>query len=423
MNRITNLIFGRYETSIRTITLLLLLAGGGNVGAQRNELVMATTFSPGATAWIIQRWQTKPDSVMIRTLNRTSASLEHLLDTTNGENVDLILTSSPMLLQHLQEHHKLAPFNDAPTADQNLVPESIRGTSVAVAISGFGLLINRTALSVKHLPAPGDWDDLTLPIYQDALLMSSPSRSDTNHLMVESLLQQKGWVNGWKTLLTSAGNLVTISSRSFGVADKIKSGLGVAGPVIDNYANLLLNDPQLSFTYFPQSAVSPTYVAILRKSPHADDARRFLRYLLSPEGQRILADTNTGKYPVTPLAEDNPRATQQQILMNQPPLNYHLILKRQRLVQRLFDTAISFRLAQLKDAWRALHSAEARLKKPLPEIRTLLTQVPVSSISSEDPVWLAQFDNKSFAEQQMMEWQLWFLNNQRMAIKKLEELK
>ncbi len=360
---------------------------------------------------------------MIRTLNRTSASLEQLLDTANVENVDLLLTSSPMLLQHLQEHQKLAPFDDAPTESQNLVPESIRSTSVAVAISGFGLLINRQALSVKHLPAPADWDDLALPIYQDALLMSSPSRSDTNHLMVESLLQQKGWVKGWETLLTSAGNLVTISSRSFGVADKIKSGLGVAGPVIDNYANLLLNDSHLSFTYFPRSAVSPTYVAILRKSPHADEARRFIHYLLSPKGQRILADTNTGKYPVTPLAADNPRATQQQLLMNQPPLNYHLILKRQRLVQRLFDTAISFRLAQLKDAWRALHSTEARLKKPLPEIRALLTQVPVAAVSSEDPVWLTQFDNKSFAEQQMMEWQLWFLNNQRLAIKKLEELK
>ncbi|CAH5649117.1 phosphoglycerate transport regulator PgtC, partial [Klebsiella pneumoniae] len=109
--------------------------------------------------------------------------------------------------------------------------------------------------------------------------------------------------------------------------------------------------------------------------------------------------------------------------MNQPPLNYRLILKRQRLVQRMFDTAISFRLAQLKDAWRALHSAEVRLKRPLPEIRALLTRVPVDPASSEDEAWLAQFDNKSFAEQQMMEWQLWFLNNQRQAITKLEELK
>ncbi|MBJ8887124.1 phosphoglycerate transport regulator PgtC [Citrobacter sp. FDAARGOS_156] len=390
--------------------------------AQGKELVMATTFSPGATAWIIQRWQTEPGSVMIRTLNRTSSSLEQLLDTANAENVDLILTSSPMLLQHLQEHQKLAPFDNALPESQRLVPESIRSTSVAVAISGFGLLINRSALTARHLPPPTDWGDLTHPKYQNALLMSSPSRSDTNHLMVESLLQQKGWQEGWATLLASAGNLVTISSRSFGVADKIKSGLGVAGPVIDNYANLLLNDPNLTFNYFPHSAVSPTYVAVLKNSPRANEAQRFIRYLLSPEGQRILADANTGKYPVTSLAADNPRAAQQAILMKQPPLNYRLILKRQQLVQRMFDTAISFRLAQLKDAWRALYSAEARLKHPLPEIRALLTQVPIDARSSEDEVWLAQFDNKSFAEQQMMEWQLWFLKNQRLAISKLEEL-
>ncbi len=116
--------------------------------------------------------------------------------------------------------------------------------------------------------------------------MSSPSRSDTNHLMVESLLlQQKGWIKGWETLLTTAGNLVTISSRSFGVADKIKSGLGVAGPVIDNYANLLLNDPHLAFTLFPQSAVSPTPCRGLKNSQHTPAKRGGLFcYLLSPEG-------------------------------------------------------------------------------------------------------------------------------------------
>lgn len=268
------------------LALLLLTAWLRPCAAQGNELVMATTFSPSATVWIIDRWQKEPGSVMIRTLNRTSASLEQLLDTANAENVDLILTSSPMLLQHLQEHQKLAPFSGAPAVSQHLVPESIRSTSVAVAISGFGLLMNRSALMTRHLPAPADWDDLTDPRYQGALLMSSPSRSDTNHLMVESLLQQKGWIKGWETLLTTAGNLVTISSRSFGVADKIKSGLGVAGPVIDNYANLLLNDPHLAFTYFPQSAVSPTYVAVLKNSQHASEARRFIRYLLSPRARR-----------------------------------------------------------------------------------------------------------------------------------------
>ena len=76
------------------LALLLLTAWLRPCAAQGNELVMATTFSPSATVWIIDRWQKEPGSVMIRTLNRTSASLEQLLDTANAENVDLILTSS-----------------------------------------------------------------------------------------------------------------------------------------------------------------------------------------------------------------------------------------------------------------------------------------------------------------------------------------
>lgn len=96
MNGITN-IFLRGVGIVGKILALLLTAWLGPCAAQGNELVMATTFSPSATVWIIDRWQKEPGSVMIRTLNRTSASLEQLLDTPNAENVDLILTSSPML--------------------------------------------------------------------------------------------------------------------------------------------------------------------------------------------------------------------------------------------------------------------------------------------------------------------------------------
>lgn len=90
---------------ILIITLLLPSA----LLAKRSELVMATTFSPQATAYIINRWQHQPGAVPIRTLNRTSASLEQLLDSVNDGHIDLVLTSSPMLLQHLQAHHRLAP--------------------------------------------------------------------------------------------------------------------------------------------------------------------------------------------------------------------------------------------------------------------------------------------------------------------------
>ncbi len=35
--------------------------------------------------------------------------------------------------------------------------------------------------------------------------MSSPSRSDTNHLMVESLLQQKGWIKRMGNAVDDSG--------------------------------------------------------------------------------------------------------------------------------------------------------------------------------------------------------------------------
>jgi ABC-type Fe3+ transport system substrate-binding protein len=69
------------------------------------------------------------------------------------------------------------------------------------------------------------------------------------------------------------------------VADKIKSGLGVAGPVIDNYANLLLNDPHLALPISPVGGFADL-CRVLKNSQHASEARRFIRYLLSPEGQR-----------------------------------------------------------------------------------------------------------------------------------------
>lgn len=392
--------------------------------AKHRELVMVTTLSPDATAYIITRWQQQPDSVMIRTLYRTSASLEQLLETEGAGPVDIILTSSPMLLQHLQQHGRLMPHGyPAQQMSQTLVPESIRHSAVAVALSGFGLLINQATLTEKGLPLPSDWEDLTQAYYQGTVLMSSPSRSDTNHLMVEALLQQKGWQKGWETMLTASGNLVTISSRSFGVADKIKSGLGAVGPVIDNYANLVLHDPHLTFRYFPQSAASPTYIAITENSQNPENARHFIRFLLSPDGQQALSDTNTGKYPVVPLPADNPRAQRQQMLLNQPPPDYPLILKRQRMVQKLFDTAVSFRLSQLKDAWKALYAAESRLKRPLPEIRAMLTAVPVTEEQSRDDTFLNQFDTKSLSEQMVMEWQLFFTQQQRKAISELETLK
>lgn len=391
---------------------------------QNDELVIATTLSPEATIHIMDSWNALSDAIPIRTINRTSASLERLLDTQVMENVDLVLTSSPMLMQHLQQHDRLAALHNPPDISQNLVPASLKGTVAAVAFSGYGIFANRHWMAENQLPIPKTWNALTDSRYQGMLLISSPSRSDTYHLMIESLLQQRGWDEGWRILLNVSGNLATVSSRSFGVADKIKTGLGGAAPIIDNYANLLLGEPDLEFHYLPDSATLPTFIAITRYSLHQEKAQQFINFLLSEQGQKILADSNTGKYPVTPLPDSDPRKVQQSQLLNQPKLlDEHLVLKRQRLVQQLFDYAITYRLMESKDAWRAVYIAESQLKKPLPEARALLTAVPVTEAESRDPDYYSRFEDSGKAEVEYMRWQRFFQEQQRRAIAYLETVK
>nr|BEP19707.1 phosphoglycerate transport regulator PgtC [Morganella morganii subsp. sibonii] len=386
--------------------------------------MIATTFSPEATAHIISSWQQQPGAARIRTINRTSAALERLLDTPALEDVDLVVTSSPMLLQHLQEHDRLAELSGLPDVSRRLVPLRLRDNAAAVAFSGYGILVNKRRMAENNLPVPVSWDSLTDSRYRGLLLMSSPSRSDTYHLMVESLLQQRGWDKGWALLLNISGNLATISSRSFGVADKIKAGLGGAGPVIDNYARLLLGDPELAFNYLPDSATSPTFVAISRYSLNKENARAFIGFLLSEQGQKVLADSSTGKYPVTPLPRENPREPVQRRLLNSPyQMDENLVLKRQRMVQQLFDTAITFRLTESIDAWRALYTAEARVKRPLPHIRALLTAMPVSAQESADPAYYSRFDDNRKAEEEYIRWQQFFREQQRKAIAELEKVR
>ncbi|MEE3660692.1 ABC transporter substrate-binding protein [Brenneria sp. g21c3] len=389
-----------------------------------NELVIATTFSPEATANILSHWQRQSPSIPVRALNRTSSSLERLMDTPLNDGVDLILTSSPMLMQHLQDQQLLSPLPALPPESQRLVPDSIRGSAAAIAISGFGILANAAALQERNLPPPDSWDRLKDPRYQSLILMSNPSRSDTSHLMIEMLLQKQGWREGWSTLMEISGNLATISSRSFGVASKIKTGLGMAGPIIDNYATPLLKDPYLIFRYIPHSGAAPTFIAVARNSVNKEQAIRFIHFLLGKQGQEILSDTDTGKFPVFPLPTTNPRAQQQYILLQSSPPDYRRILLRQKLVQRLFDTAITFRLNQSQDVWKALHNAEARLHRPLPDIRALLTAMPVSAQQADDAEYLRQFnpstDNTAPLESRLIEWQQFFQHQQQSALQLLE---
>ncbi len=127
--------------------------------------------------------------------------------------------------------------------------------------------------------------------------MSSPSRSGTTHLMVENILQQYGWKEGWRLLLQIGGNLASVSARSFGVSDAISRGLAGVGPVIDSFAYEDQKQfPFIGFHYQNQSPQLPSYIAAVKNVNQAAHSQNFIDYLLSDKIQQSLSTSSMNKY-------------------------------------------------------------------------------------------------------------------------------
>lgn len=387
-----------------------------------NELVIGTTFSGEALSHLVAEWNKLPDALPLRTLNRTSNSLTRLLSGEQAKDIDLILSSSPMLFYNLQHKQKLAPLPERLNPPKQFVPAMLQHHVAAFSLSGYGILSNIPLLENAEADVPSDWEELASPNLHTLLIISSPSRSDTTHIMMEALLQKKGWQNGWALINRIMANVGTISSRSFGVVDKIQAGLGGAGITIDNYANLITGQPQtgssLVFHYFPDFPVSPTFIAVTANSNNPQQAAAFIRFLLSDKGQAALYNGKMGKYPITPLPTDHPLYEKQRFLFDQPQIDYELLLKRQTVVKLFFEHQIIYRLAQIQENWQMLYQKEQQHGKILFELREILSAVPITPQQAADENYLENFN----PTQELLNWQQFFISQQAAFIEALEKL-
>ncbi|HGO5816002.1 TPA: ABC transporter substrate-binding protein [Mannheimia haemolytica] len=404
------------------LTALLCLFGLSASPAQSSEIVIATTLAQEGIQHLIDEWYKQPNAVPITTLNRTSTSINQLFSTERANEVDLILSSSPMLFNSLQQKHILAELPDEFNVHRQFVPDILEQHIIAFSLSGYGMLLNTDVLTKQQIAIPQSWRDLARPEMQGLVMISSPTRSDTNHIMLETILQKFGWEQGWALLNQIMANVATISSHSFGVVDKIHSGLGGVGITIDNYANLFTGQQPtqtpLVFSYFENFTLSPTFIALNKNSPHLQQAKRFIRFLLSEQGQTALNHPKMGKLPIVPLLPNDPHYDLQQQLFRQPQIDYALLLKREQLVKLLFEQQITYRLTQLQKNWQLLRQKESELGQTLPELRHILNRLPVSREQAGNDAYLSAFQR----ETQLPQWQSFFNEQQLEFIRTLERL-
>ena len=389
---------------------LLVPPGAGAMAAElESKLFIVTSFPEALFGRFKNAFQERHPSVRVQVLNKkTSAAISYIQETASRP-ADLFWASAPDAFEVLKESGHLARH---PLA-KSTIPDAIGGYPIndpdgyynGFAVSGYGIMWNVPVLAKQGLPRPWEWSDLKKPVYFRKIGISAPSRSGTTHVIVETILQSQGWDKGWATLLEIAGNLATVTARSFGVPDGVNSGRFAIGMVIDFFGlSAKATGNPVRFTYPTATTLVPANIAIIKNAPHPKAAAAFIDFLLSPEGQIILFEPAIRRLPVLPAVyaqapKDYPNPFQGGTVT--PGINFDSDLSKRRyhLVNSLFDQMITFRVKALNQAWKAIHEAEEGLRKTpdralaetVAEARGLASRVPVDSQAADDPAFTSMF--------------------------------
>ncbi|WP_397545536.1 ABC transporter substrate-binding protein [Roseateles oligotrophus] len=375
---------------MRAITLPLALALSAAMlpNASAGTVTVVTSFPKELTQVYKQAFEKANPAIKLEILNKSTVQgLSYVRELPVGQRPDIFWASAPDAFEVLSGQQLLE--NVSGQANK-AVPEKVgsypindpQGLYLGQALAGYGLMWNTRYMAANKLPAPAQWADLAKPVYFGHAAMSAPSRSGTTHLTVETMLQGEGWDKGWNQLLQISGNCAAITERSFGVPDGVNNGQFGIGLVIDFFglAGKYSGFP-VEFVYPDVTSVVPANIGLIKGSKNPEEARKFIAYSVSTEGQLLLLDPKISRLPVlppsdlggkVPAAYPNPFEIAKKAKVR---FDSDLSEARYNLVSSLFDQTITFRHKELKEATQAIHLAAGALaKKPNTNGQALLKQ-------------------------------------------------
>ena len=374
-----------------------LLSTAAFAQAPAGKVTVITSYSKDVTDPVKKAFEAATPGVTLEVQNRnTNAGVKYVEETKANNQVDLFWASAPDAFEVLKGKGLLQKY--APKATG--IPEKIGqfpindpdGYYLGFAASGYGIMWNERYVKAKKLPEPKEWQDLAAPAYFDHVSMAAPSRSGTTHLTVETILQGEGWDKGWATIKAVSGNFREVTERSFGVPEAVNSGQVGYGIVIDFFAfSSQATGFPVKFVYPSVTTIVPANIAVVANAPNKAGAEAFIEFLLSPKGQETLFDPGIRRLPVNPAVYDKAPAGYPNPFKD-PRLNAMIKFDvktsehRNNVVDALFDQIVTFQLADLKSATKAIDDAEAALAKKdnaqgralVKEARDLIAAMPVT---------------------------------------------
>ena len=400
------------KINLSLLTASIALTLGCTSASIAGTVTVVTSFPKELTSIYKAAFEKAHPSIKLEILNKsTTQGIAYVRELPVGQRPDIFWASAPDAFEVLVGQNLLANITDlankaAPAKVGSYPINNPQGLYLGQALAGYGLMWNTRYLAANKVPAPAQWSDLIKPVYFNHTAMSAPSRSGTTHLTVETLLQGEGWDKGWSQLLQIGGNSAAITERSFGVPDGVNNGQYGVGLVIDFFglASKYSGFP-VEFVYPDVTSVVPANIGLINGSKNAEEAKKFISYSVSLEGQQLLLDPKISRLPILPASAmggkvpagyPDPFEIAKRAKVN---FNSDLSEARYNVVSSMFDQTITFRHKELQAATKAIHEATAALKKKpsangqalLNQARDLAFSPVVGSGVAGDKAFLALF--------------------------------
>lgn len=198
--------------------------------------------------------------------------------------VDVLISASWETATDFAKRGWLVSYT-SPNAEK--VPDFLKNeTAVAQGVSALGIAWN----TKSDTPKPAEWSDLAKPEFRDLVNIPDPAQSGSSFELTAALAGQDDFAL-FKSLKNNGAIIAGANAEAlnpvlqgakaavFGAVDYITFGNKAKGESID--------------VIFPESGtvIAPRPVMILNWSKNQDEAKKFVDYMLSDEGQKLVAGT------------------------------------------------------------------------------------------------------------------------------------
>ncbi|SOC00351.1 ABC transporter substrate-binding protein [Rhodobacter maris] len=197
---------------------------------------------------------------------------------------DVVISASWDTATTMAEEGKLLPYTSPNAAH---VPDFLKtDTAVAQGISALAIAWN----PASGLPKPTDWEDLAAPAYKDMVTLPDPAKSGSMFELVAAL----DGALGAKIFDDLSANGAIIAGANADALNPVMQGAKAAVFGAVDYISMAAAAKGESVeVIFPASGtvIAARPAMILQSAKQPEEAKQFIDYMLSEEGQEMVAAT------------------------------------------------------------------------------------------------------------------------------------